>query len=36
MAPELLDPPLFGFKYSTPSRETDVYSFGMTAYQVCI
>ena len=34
MAPELLDPGLFGFKHSNPSKESDVYSFAMTAYQV--
>lgn len=34
MAPELLDPPQFGSKHSNPSRESDVYSFAMTAYEV--
>jgi len=34
MAPELLHPKSFGFRYSSPSEESDVYSFAMTAYQV--
>ena len=34
MAPELLDPGLFGFTHSSPSKESDVYSFAMAAYQV--
>jgi len=34
MAPELLDPPQFGFKHSNPSKASDVYSFAMTAYEV--
>ena len=34
MAPELLNPKQFGLGRSSPSKETDVYSFGMTAYRV--
>ena len=34
MAPELLDPELFGLKHSNPSKESDVHSFAMTAYEV--
>ena len=34
-APELLDPPVFGFKSCHPSKESDCYSFGMTIYEVC-
>ena len=34
MAPELLDPPLFSLLNSNPSKESDVYSFAMTAYEV--
>lgn len=33
-APELLDPPVFGFKSCLPSKESDCYSFGMTIYEV--
>ena len=33
-APELLDPPVFGFKYCRPSKQSDCYSFGMTIYEV--
>ena len=33
-APELLDPPTFGFKCCRPSKESDCYSFGMTVYEV--
>lgn len=33
-APELLDPPAFGFKSCRPSKESDCYSFGMTIYEV--
>ena len=36
MAPELLDPHQFGFKQSNPSKESDVFSFAMTAYEVSI
>lgn len=36
-APEVLDPPSFGFKHCQPSKESDCYSFGMTIYEVrCI
>ena len=34
MAPELLDPQQFGLSQSNPSKESDVYSFAMTAYEV--
>ena len=34
-APELLDPPVFGFKSCRPSKESDCYSLGMTIYEVC-
>ena len=34
VAPELLNPKQFGLKRSSPSKETDVYSFAMTAYKV--
>lgn len=33
-APELLDPPVFGFNSCKPSKESDCYSFGMTIYEV--
>ena len=33
-APEVLDPPSFGFKYCQPSKESDCYSLGMTIYEV--
>ena len=33
-APELLDPPAFGFKSCQPSKESDCYSLGMTIYEV--
>jgi len=35
MAPELLDPPQFGFMHGDPSKESDVYSLAMTVYMVC-
>jgi len=34
MAPELLNPPQFGLPNSNPSKESDVYSLAMTAYEV--
>ena len=34
MAPELLDPQEFGLTHSKPSKEGDVFSFAMTAYEV--
>ena len=34
MAPELLNPPQFGLTNSDPSKESDIYSFAMTAYEV--
>ena len=33
-APELLDPPSFGFRYCHPSKKSDCYSLGMTIYEV--
>jgi len=33
-APELLDPPVFGFNVCRPSKESDCYSLGMTIYEV--
>ncbi|KAF9652316.1 kinase-like protein [Thelephora ganbajun] len=33
-APELLDPPVFGFKSCRPSKKSDCYSLGMTIYEV--
>ena len=33
-APELLDPPVFGFRSCRPSKESDCYSLGMTIYEV--
>ena len=34
MAPELLNPPQFSLPNSNPSKESDVYSLAMTAYEV--
>ena len=34
MAPELLLPTKFGLEKTRPSKEADVYAFGMTMYQV--
>ena len=34
MAPELLNPSQFGLTNSNPSKESDVYSLAMTAYEV--
>ena len=34
MAPELLHPTKFGLEKTGPSKEADVYAFGMTMYQV--
>ena len=34
MAPELLNPLQFGHMHSDPLKESDVYSFAMTAYEV--
>jgi serine/threonine protein kinase len=36
MAPELLNPEDFGFDHCSPSRESDVYSFGMVIYEVWV
>ena len=33
-APEILDPPSFGFKHCQPSKASDCYSLGMTIYEV--
>ena len=35
MAPELLSPSQFGLTNRNPSKESDVYSLAMTAYEVC-
>ena len=34
-APELLSPSQFHLPNSNPTKESDVYSFAMTAYQAC-
>ena len=34
MAPELLNPTQFHLQNSSPTRESDVYSLAMTAYEV--
>ena len=34
MAPELLNPLQFNLANSNPSKESDVYSLAMTAYEV--
>jgi len=34
MAPELLNPSQFSLVNSNPSKESDVYSLAMTAYEV--
>ena len=34
MAPELLNPSQFSLANSNPSKESDVYSLAMTAYEV--
>lgn len=34
MAPELLVPEEYGFEHSHPSKESDVYAFGMVIYEV--
>jgi serine/threonine protein kinase len=38
MAPELLDPERFGFDHDhcSPSRQSDLYAFGMVIYEVCV
>jgi serine/threonine protein kinase len=36
MAPELLSPEDFGFDNCSPSRQSDVYAFGMVVYEVCV
>jgi len=35
MAPELLNPTQFNLLSSIPSKESDVYSLAMTAYEAC-
>lgn len=34
MPPELLDPVQYGLEQSNPSKESDVYSLAMTAFEV--
>ena len=34
MAPEVLNPSQFGLPNSNPSKESDVYSLAMTAFEV--
>ena len=34
MAPELLDPAKFGLESSIPTREADVFAFGLVVLQV--
>jgi len=34
LAPELLDPSFFGLENRTPSKESDIFAFGMVSYQV--
>lgn len=34
LAPELLDPSSFGLKKRTPTKESDIFAFGMVTYQV--
>ena len=36
MAPELHNPELFGLNDATPTRESDVYSFAMVMWEVCL
>ena len=33
-APEILDPERFGFKRGGPTKKSDIYSMGMTIYEV--
>ena len=35
-APELLDPERFGLKRSGPRKKSDIYSIGMTIYEVSL
>jgi len=35
-APELLDPERYGLKRGGPTKESDIYSMGMTIYQVSL
>ena len=34
MAPELLDPSDFGLEDSSPTKESDIYAFGLVTYRV--
>ena len=34
MAPELLAPSSYGLKKSVPTREADIYAFGLVIFQV--
>ena len=34
LAPELLDPSSFGLKKRIPTKESDIFAFGMVIYQV--
>ena len=34
MSPELLEPELFGFKHSRPTKQSDSYAFGMVILEV--
>ena len=34
MAPELLNPPGFGLRHSSPTEKSDVYAFGAVMFQV--
>ena len=34
LAPELLDPPGFGLETRIPTKESDIFAFGMVTYQV--
>ena len=34
LAPELLDPSFFGLENRTPTKESDIFAFGMVTYQV--
>ena len=35
-APELLNPSQFGLLNSNPTKESDIYSFAVTTYEVCL
>jgi serine/threonine protein kinase len=36
MAPELLNPSQFDLANSIPTKESDIYSLAVTAYEVCL